>query len=800
MLRNYFKIALRNLWKRKTQTLINVLGLSLGIASAIIIFLIIRYELSFDRFHDKGDRIYRVATSFYSNDGNTYTNAGGARPLPDALRQDFADDLEVVIPLERYSGYKKVMVDSQIIFVEKMVAYTENGYFTLFDFPLIAGNRTNVLTQPNEAVITRTLSEKLFGQPQDALGEIINLNDKHELKVVGVLEDYPSNTGFDFSMLISFSTLPRDREEDSAWDNYSSSFQTYVLLSPHVSALSVASRFPDFIKKYQGEEDAKYGIREFHLQPLSSIHLEGNYGDFPYRKTDSKVIYGLIILAILMVLLACINFVNLATAVSTQRSKEIGIRKVVGSSRRQVMEYFMGEALFVTLVAVALALGLTELGLIQLRHLYPFLNAVLLSLDTGVLVFLLSLTLLVTGLAGFYPALLLSRYRPVQMFKATLTKPQRHRVSVRQGLVVFQFFIAQLFIISVLVVGQQLKFLLEAPLGFNQEAILTIDFPDEDTQKQKRFRQSLQNHSGVENLTLSMFTAISQGMSATNFGYDGKDKDESEEYTWFQMADADYFATHQMDFLAGGVYTPSDSGSGFVANESFVRQVGAGSSEEVIGKYVTLNDLNLPIVGVVADYHTNTFGTKIPSLLITNYSPWYSYLSLKVNMTQASGVIAQLETVWQENYSDYPFKYSFLDDTLAMFYEDYQRLLSLTQLFSGIAIAIGCLGLYGLVMFMAESKTKEIGIRKVLGASIQQLLKLFSAEFVKLVLIAFVLAAPLAYYLMQLWLQSFEYRVNIGFAIFGGCLLITLLLVIVTVGYRSIRAANANPVDSLRNE
>jgi ABC-type antimicrobial peptide transport system permease subunit len=266
------------------------------------------------------------------------------------------------------------------------------------------------------------------------------------------------------------------------------------------------------------------------------------------------------------------------------------------------------------------------------------------------------------------------------------------------------------------------------------------------------------------------------------------------------MADADYFATYQMSFLAGGSYAPSDSGSGFVVNESFVRQVGADFPGEVIGKYVTLNDLELPIVGVVEDYHSNTFGTKIPSLLIANYSPWYNYLNLKVNMSQASAVVAQLETLWRENYPDFPFKYSFLDDTLAGFYVDYQRLLALTQLFSGLAIAIGCLGLYGLVLFMAEQRTKEIGIRKVLGASVRQLLMLFSGEFIKLVLIAFCLAAPLAYYLMQHWLQSFVYRVDIGFAIFGGCLLITLLLVLITVGYRSTRAALANPVDSLRNE
>ena len=794
MLKNYLKVTLRNLWKHKTHTAINVLGLALGIASAIVIFLIVRYELSFDHFHTKADRIYRIVSDFKRPDGEI-GNAAVPRPLPDALRQDFADDMEWVVPIESYNDHKRVRIDDKTLFLDEMIAYTGPGYLQLFDFPLQEGNPETVLALPNEVVITTSLSEKLFGRSSDVLGEIINLNDIHELKVSGVLSDLPEHTDFGYEMLISFNTLARNREVDQAWGRVNSAFQTYVLLNLHVSPEATQKQLTHYLSKYL--PDTESFLR---LQPLSSIHFEEKYWGFPYRKVAREKIAGLSLLAVLLVLLACINFVNLATAVSTRRSKEIGVRKVVGSTRGQIMLYFLGEAFLVTVLATGFALGLAELGLIQLQQLYNYLGEVHLGLDIPLLVFLIALVLGVTLMAGGYPALLLSRFRPVQMFKPPLVIRHRHRPTVRQGLVVFQFFVAQLFIISVLVVGQQLKYFLEAPLGFNRDAILTLDFPDNDPLKQQRFKQTLQNHTGVASLSLSMYTAISRGMSSTNFGYDGKDREESDNYTYYQFADADYFTTHQMTFLAGGVYNPSDSGSGFVANEAFVRKVGATSPEEVIGKFVSLNDLELPIVGVVADYHTNTFSNKIPPLLITNYSPDYSYLSLKVNMAQANAVVAQLETVWQESYADFPFKYSFLDDAIARFYEDYQRLLSLTQLFSGIAIAIGCLGLYGLVLFMTEQRTKEIGIRKVLGASVQQLLTLFSSEFIKLVLIAFCLAAPLAYYLMRQWLQNFAYRINIGFVIFVGCLLITLLLVIITVGYRSIRAALANPVDSLRNE
>ena len=800
MFKNYLTIALRNLWKRRTHTVINVLGLAIGIASAIIIFLIVRYELSFDQFHEKADRVYRVTTAFHSNDGNTYSNAGGARPLPGALRQDFVDDMEEVVSIERYSGHRRIRVDSQTIFLENAVVYTDNAYFTLFSFPVLVGNRSTILRQPNEVVITRQLSQRLFDTPEAAIGSVIDLNGQYDLQVVGVLADYPNNTGFNFDMLISATTRPHNAEEDNAWDHFNSSFQTYVLLSPRVEAHSVVSRFPEFVLKYRGEEDTKHGMRDLYLQPLTDIHLEGQYGDFPFRKTDRNVLSGLVILAVLLILLACINFVNLATAISTQRTKEIGVRKVVGSSRRQIILLFLGEAWFVTVLAVGLALGLVELGLLHLRQSYPFLNAVHLTINPGLVLFLALLITTVTGLAGFYPAWMLSGYRPVHMFQRTWSLPRQRYFSVRQVLVIFQFFIAQAFILGVLVVGQQLTFLLEAPLGFNQEAVITINFPDDDSQKQRGFKQRLQNYTGVESLSLSMFTAISQYMSSTNFGYDEKSKDESEEYSWLQAADVDYFDTHQMTFLAGEVYAPADSGSGFVVNEAFVQKVGAASPEEVVGKYVTMNSLELPIVGVVADYHVSTFDSEIAPLLITNYRPWYSHLNLKVRVGQADEVIAQLESLWQKNYPDFPFTYRFLDDAIAEFYQEYRRLLSLTRLFSGIAIFIGCLGLYGLVVFMAEQRTKEIGIRKVLGASVQQLLSLFSGQFVKLVVIAFCLAAPLAYFLMTQWLQSFVYRIEINALMFAGCLLISLLLVLLTVGYQSVRAAMANPVASLKNE
>ena len=799
MLQNYLRISLRTLWKRKTSTVINVLGLSLGIASAIIVFLIVRYELSFDRFHERADRIYRVVADFKSPEGNN-GNAGVPRPLPEALRQDFGGALERVVPIEVYGDHQQVQVAEKSFFLDEPIAYTEPAYLQLFDFPLLEGSPQTVLTLPNEIVITASLSEKLFGRSRDVLGKVISLDDEHQLKVTGVLADLPRSTDLTFAMLISFNTLARNREVDQEWDSFNSAFQTYVLLNPAVSPEAMQNQLTNYLNRYAPEEDDGGWDAFLHLQPLSSVHFGGKYGGFPHRRVPRELLAGLGLLAGLLVVLACINFINLTTAISVRRAKEVGIRKVVGSSRQQIIFYFLGEALLVTTLATGLALGLAEVGLLQLQQLYDHLQAVSIGLNTSTVVFLVALIAGVTLLAGGYPAVLLSRFQPAQIVKGTLLSSGRNRGGVRGALVVFQLLVAQLFILFVLGVGQQLTYLLEAPLGFNQEAILTIEFPDQGSSVQQRIKEQIQNHTGVQSLSLSQAPALSQSMHATAYGYDGQNYEKSQKSVHLQYADTDFFTTYQMPLVAGQVYPPSDSGSAWVANETFMREVGAARPDELLGKYVSLGDSDLPIVGVVADYHTSTFGSEIPPLLITNRRAQYQYLNLKVNTRQVQAVIEQLQKAWQDHYPDFPFEYQFLDDAIAQFYEGQQRLLAFIQLFSGIAIFIGCLGLYGLVMFMVEQRTKEIGIRKVLGASVQQLLVLFSGQFVKLLLLAFCLAAPLAYFLMRQWLQSFAYRIEINGWMFVGCLLLSLLLVLLTVGYQSVRAARTNPVESLRNE
>jgi len=792
MLSNFFTIALRNLWKHRTQSLINVLGLSIGLASSIIIFFIVEHELGFDKFHTHADHIYRIVTNFENSE---FGNAGVPRPLPEALEEDFGSLLEAVVPVETYSGHKLIQRENQSFLINELVAFVEPDYLKVFDFPLLEGNPQKILELPNEVVITASLSQKLFGRTADVLGEIITLDSAHLLKVSGVLADLPEQTDLAYQMLISWNTIPRNREADQEWDSFNSAFQTFVLLNTESSAEILQASLTNYVAQHVEQTDGYEA--SLYLQPLSSVHFEGKYGGVPHRKMPKKFITALILLATLLIILACINFINLATAISTQRAKEVGIRKTLGSSRQQIIFQFLGEAFVVTVLAVLLALGLAELGLIQLRKVYTHLSPVSISFNIFTVAFLLLLVLTVTNLAGLYPGWLLSRFRPIHMFQKTILGRGKLRFSLRQGLVVFQFFIAQVFIIGVLIVAQQLNFLKTAPLGFDQEAILTVALKDKNARHRELFASELHAEPGIRQMTFSALTAISQSMWGNSYTIEGQ---EAEKAANLQFADQHFFTTHGMTFLAGSVYTPSDSGSGFVVNEAFLKDNGWQHAEQAIGQYVSVRNLELPIVGIVADYHTRDFSAEIPPLIITNYSPEYFNLSIKVDMQKVTNILGKLEEIWEQTYPEYAFEYAFLDERVDQFYRDYERNFSLAQLFAGMAILISCLGLYGLVMFMGQQKVKEIGIRKVLGATVKNILSIFSLAFTKLVILAFLLAAPLAYYLMQRWLSYFAYRIEVGLVTFTASLLLTLLLVLFTVGYQSLLAARANPVDSLRNE
>ena len=805
MLKNYFKTTFRTLWKHKSHTIINVLGLSLGIASCVVIFLVLRYELSFDTFHTNADRVFRVVTTF-NRDGEEHRQVGTPQPFPVAFAQDFSQEAQV-IPIELYHYWNRVRVGERSIIMEETpnegvtIAFTEPAYLDFFDFPLLTGNRDHVLWQPNEVVITQTVADRLFDDPSEAMGTIINLDDSLDLKIVGVMEPLPTNTDFPFEMLISYATLGRNQAvaDEEAWWSNSSGFQVFVMLNEAVSAAQVEDQLPAFLAKYAGEnynED-----KTLALQPLADMHFNADFPNFMYRSMAREVIWGMGLVGLLIILAACINFVNLATALSTQRAREVGVRKVLGSSRRQLIAQFLGEAALITLFAVILGLGLTELAVVKLNSFAEYQNAIHLTFSWSTVTFFLALTVAVTLLAGWYPAWALTRFPPVQAMKNQLRTPARRRFSLRQGLVVFQFAVTQALIIGTLVIAYQLRYIEEAPLGFDKEAVVVAQFSEHTPQDLEEMRNRVASHSGVEHFSLSMSPALSGSFWISNFYVPG-DSSDTDRHTQLQFANEHYFDAYGIRLIAGEGLVPSDTTNRYVVNEMFARYLGYDPPADIVGTSISFDGRqnNLPISGVVADYNAASLQQKIGPLVISSDADQYQTMNLKINMRQAQDVLRHVEGIWKDIYPEAPFDYQFLDEAMAQFYASYSRTFTLIQVFSGVAILIGCLGLYGLVTFMAEQKTKEIGVRKVLGATVFNIISLFSKEFVKLVLLAFLLAAPLAYYVMRGWLQNFEYRIDLGWSVFAGGIMATLVITLLTVGYRSLRAALANPVDSLRSE
>ncbi len=805
MLRNYFKTTFRTLWKHKSHTIINVLGLSLGIASCVVIFLVLRYELSFDTFHANADRVFRVVTTF-NRDGEEHRQVGTPKPFPVAFAQDFAQEAQV-IPIEQYHYWNRVRVGERSIIMEETpnegvtIALTENAYLDFFDFPLVTGNPEQVLRQPNEVVITQTVADRLFDDPSEAMGTIINLDDSLDLKIVGVMEPLPANTDFPFEMLISYATLGRNQAvaNEEAWWSNSSDFQVFVMLNEAVSAAQVEDQLPAFLAKYAGENynDDKTLV----LQPLADMHFNADFPNFMYRSMSREVIGGMALVALLIILTACINFVNLATALSTQRAREVGVRKVLGSSRGQLILQFLGEAALITLFAVILGLGLTELAVVKLNNFAEYQNAIHLSFSGSTVAFFLALTVVVTLLAGMYPAWVLARFRPIEAIKNQVSQRTTSKFSLRQGLVVFQFAVTQALIIGTLVIAYQLRYIEEAPLGFDKEAVVVAQFSEHTPQDLEEMRNRIASHSGVEHFSLSMSPALSGSFWISNFYVPG-DSSDVDRHAQRQFADEHYLDTYGIQLIAGEGLIPSGTTNRYVVNETFARRLGYDPPADIVGTSISFDGRqnNLPVTGVVADYNVASLQQKIGPLVISNGADRYQTMNLKINMAQAPDVLRHVEGVWRDIYPEAPFDYEFLDEAMAQFYASYSRTFALIQVFSGVAILIGCLGLYGLVTFMAEQKTKEIGVRKVLGATVFNIINLFSKEFIKLVLLAFLLAAPLAYYVMRGWLQNFEYRIDLGWSVFASGIVATLVITLLTVGYRSLRAALANPVDSLRSE
>ncbi|WP_162426131.1 ABC transporter permease [Pontibacter pudoricolor] len=800
MLKIYFLTAMRSLVRNKSYSILNIAGLALGITCSILLFLVIQYQLSYDSFHLKADRIYRLVVTFPENDFNT---PASHFPLAANMRSNNKLGFEEITQIKGDAGArinipsngtgtgKKFLVDENIGFIEP-------SFFDVFDFNTGPVDVRSHFTEPNVVILTKSLATKYFPD-QNAIGKVIRYNNQYNLKVISVMPDMPGNTEFPFVMLVSYETIRKTLPTD--WGNLSSDHQTFVVLPDNLSATRAEAAVNQFISKHTERESPGHTLH-YLMQPLKDIHYNTSfYGAFAQTPISKELILAMAIVGIVLLLTACINFINLATAQAIRRAKEVGVRKVMGSSRTQLVIQFLCETLLIVLCATFLSVILTELALPYLNTLLDLQITFSLVDDKLLLLFLGIQTLLVTLFAGFYPAFVLSSLQPITALRNRMSVQRFGGISLRQVLVVMQFTICQVLIICTLLVNEQMNFFRNKSLGFNKEAVITVFLPLNTGDKIQPLRQELLNNPAIREISFGSDAPSSGNISYGNFYFNHASKDEDFQ-THKKFVDPYYFSLFDMKFLAGKAYPNSDSIHYMVINDTMRRKLGIKTPEDAIGKHLSLGDRRFAgtIVGVVADFHQASLASPIEPLVMTKNPEAYSVISAKIDMTQQKEALQHLEKVWEKVYPDDVFNYKYLDETIAEFYQDEARQNTLFKIFSLIAIFIGCLGLYGLVAFMAAQRTKEVGIRKVLGASVFNITVLFSKEFIKLVLIAFLIAVPIAYYLMNLWLQDFSYRISLGYGAFILAGVATLTIALLTMSTQAIKAALSNPVLSLKSE
>ncbi len=794
MLKNYFKIAWRNLKRNKVYALINILGLSLGIACGILIFTLVKYHFSFDNFHQHKDRIYRIVTEFHE-DGIDYS-PGVPAPLGKTFRNDYAFAEKTA----RVAGFGKSLIsipaskDNKRFEEENGVAFAEPEFFDIFNFPLKTGDKRSMLTELNTAVITQNLADKYFPK-ENPIGKIIRLNNKINFKITGILQNIPTNTDRKQEIYLSYSSLKQRSEgmaSDSSWGSVASSMQCFLRLKPHVLPADVAKVFPAFKKKYMGK-DALTDF--FNLQPLSDIHFNMDYDG----ETDKKYLWALALVGLFLITTACVNFINLATAQALKRAKEVGVRKVLGSLRGQLFWQFIAETALITIVALFISWFLAQLALPFVNQLFKTELSINVFQDFTLTAFLLLLSVIIVFLSGSYPGLILSNFKPVAALKGKLTQQDAGGFPLRRVLVIVQFAISQILIIGTIVISAQMRYAAKADLGFRKDGIVLLNLPDSSKIKMSTLKSRLLAVSGAEKLSFCFEPPASNSNNETDITYENRPVKEV-----FQVnvkdADAQYIPTFDLKLVAGRNIFPSDTTREYLVNETAVKKLRLKSPQEIIGKMITINNKKAAVVGVLKDFNQQSFRASISPIVIYPKYSQYNYAAVSINLNNIKPTLTAFEKIWKETYPEYVYSATFLDEKLAKFYELDNTILRLVQGFAGIAILIGCLGLYGLVSFMAAQKTKEIGVRKVLGASLQNILWLFGKEFSRLLLVAFVIAAPLAWLAMHHWLQEFVYRISIGPWVFLVAILSTFIIAAITIGFKSIKAALANPVKSLRSE
>jgi len=791
MLKNYFKIAMRIVRRHKGYSFIKISGLAIGMAVCILILLFVRYELSFDTFHEKKDRIYRVLSELDLTEGSEIVPLT-ALPLAPAVKDDF----DVIIKAARFSGGGRVLFRSgEKKFFERLY-FVDADAMEIFTFPLKAGDARQALADPFSVLITEKIAKKYFGD-ENPLGKTITIRNAADYRVTGILEEIPGNSHLRFDALASLSSLNNtERLRGNYWDRFSNDY-TYILLEEEADPQAVESQFPSFMAKHVPVEADRYGL---HLQSLKDIHFSSLNYDVA-RRINKEYLYAYSAIAFFILIIACINFMNLATARSAGRAREVGIRKVVGAHRRQLIHQFFSESVLTALLSLAAAIGLVVLSLPLFNQFIQENLAFDLWHDWILVISLLGLCVFVGLVSGSYPALVLSSFKPVKVLKNTLYKGKKG-LSFRTVSIVMQFAISIILIIATAVVFAQLHFMRNKDLGFDAEQVLVIQTrSDPPRDKIEAFKNEITRNPFISIATASFGTPASGAGSGRTFIPEGFPEGETLHLETL-FVDYEFIQTFGLKLEQGRNFSrnfSTDVQEAFILNETAARKLGW---DDPIGKRLELEDTEIKgkVIGVVKDFHYDSVEYAIAPMVLTLLPFQISFVSARVQMDQLPQTLAFLESNWKEFSPEYPFEYFFINEEFEIYYNFERRLGNLFTYCSILALLISCMGIFGLASFTAEQRTKEIGIRKVLGASVQGIIYLLSKGFVKWVLVANIIAWPLAYFVMNKWLANFAYRINIGLWIFALSGILTLLIALLTVGYQSVKTAFANPIDSLRYE
>jgi len=801
MFSNYLKIAFRNLLRHKEYSIINIAGLALGIACCIVILLLARHELTFDRFHANADRICRVYTKL-SSVGWTNIMGNIQGPLGPALEADFPE----------VSGYTRFLNSDwppriRVLYKDKVV-YIDNTYYTdpsifqVFSFELIEGDAATALVEPYTAVLTEEAARKIFGD-EEPLGKIFQRDGKNDYKVTGVLKKIPRNSHLQFDMLLSMTELVNQPQSQiHKWGIFNP--YCYILLEPGTDIKRLEAGIRAYLKKYPETNNF-----EFYLQPLLDVHLRSTQvqSELNWAESDTAYVYGISLLALIVLLIACFNFMNLSTARFAGRAREVGIRKVVGAQRGQLIGQFLGESVLLSFFALLVAVALIELAL-------PALNAFF----DGVLVFnylhdwhlvagFVALVICVGFIAGSYPAFFLSAFRPVNVLKSTPSYGGTRGAALRKTLVTIQFAASIILLVSTCVVVRQIQYIRHKNLGYNGDYVITVPMDNEIIRRSfNTIRQELLQNPAITGVTASLVEiGRREGFPFSTCRFEGDGKSDKVKINYLPV-DPEFFSFYSLHIVDGRAYSPAmttdlEGTSGSIINETLARKLGWNS---VAGKRCSMGrgsgDM-FPVIGIVKDFNFRSLHYEIEPLVIyIGQGEEMRKMSIRIRPENISQTLVFIKNKLSPYTPDRPFEYSFLNDSIAASYRTEQRVAKVIGAFALLAVFVACLGLLGLISYAAEKRTKEIGIRKILGASVSDIILLLSREYLLLLGFSVLIAWPVAWYLMNKWLQNFAYRIDLDWMTFllGG--VIALAIAALTVGYQAVKAATANPIDALRYE